>query len=94
MKMALKSLVFVLLLAAGHGHVGAGVGRVEVREAEAQLSNIFGSLYSVRIGGILFCTPNGNILMGVNATATPVFPSKYKVLIHPSISTYTACIHV
>ncbi|KAH6808687.1 Pollen Ole e 1 allergen and extensin family protein [Perilla frutescens var. frutescens] len=38
------------------------------------LGGIFGPLFSLlRIQGILYCTPNGNI--GVNGTSTPVFPN-------------------
>lgn len=63
--MALKSLLFVSLLVA--------VGAAPV--AEAQFGSIIGSLFSlIRIQGKLFCTENGGV--GVNGTATPVFPSK------------------
>ncbi|KAJ9699607.1 hypothetical protein PVL29_005465 [Vitis rotundifolia] len=58
--MALKSLLFVSLLVA--------VAAAPV--AEAQLGSIFNL---IRIQGNLFCTANGN--MGVNGTATPVFPN-------------------
>ncbi|CBI22995.3 hypothetical protein VitviT2T_006016 [Vitis vinifera] len=62
--MALKSLLFFSLLVA--------VAAAPV--AEAQLGNIIGSILDlIRIQGNLFCTANGN--MGVNGTATPVFPN-------------------
>ncbi|KAL0388803.1 UNVERIFIED_CONTAM: hypothetical protein Sradi_2762100 [Sesamum radiatum] len=62
--MALKSLLLFSLLIAG----------IAVPLAEAQLGGILGPLLGLfRIQGILYCTPNGNI--GVNATATPVFPT-------------------
>lgn len=68
--MALKSLLFFSLLVA--------VAAAPV--AEAQLGNIIGSILDlIRIQGNLFCTANGN--MGVNGTATPVFPCKLSKII-------------
>ena len=65
--MALKSLVLVCILAA--------VGAACIPVGEAQLGGIIGSIFNlIHIGGNLFSTLNGN--MGVNGTATPVFPSK------------------
>ncbi|GFQ05914.1 phylloplanin [Phtheirospermum japonicum] len=62
--MALKSiLVFSLLIAS-----------IAMPLAEAQLGGILGPLIGLlRIQGVLYCTPNGNI--GVNGTTTPVFPN-------------------
>uniref|UniRef100_A0A5B7BLH4 Putative Pollen Ole e 1 allergen and extensin family protein n=1 Tax=Davidia involucrata TaxID=16924 RepID=A0A5B7BLH4_DAVIN len=61
--MALKSPLFVLLL----------VAAMAIPKAEAQLGLLNGLLGLIRIQGTLFCTVNGN--MGVNGTATPVFPN-------------------
>ncbi|KAK6138946.1 hypothetical protein DH2020_027310 [Rehmannia glutinosa] len=63
--MALKSLVVFSLLIVG----------IAMPLAHAQLlGGILGPLLGLlRIQGILYCTPNGNI--GVNGTATPVFPN-------------------
>ncbi|KAA8548927.1 hypothetical protein F0562_000611 [Nyssa sinensis] len=61
--MALKSLLLVLLL----------VAAMATPIAEAQLGLISGLLGLIRVQGTLFCTVNGN--MGVNGTATPVFPN-------------------
>ena len=67
--MALKSLLFVSLF----------VAVMAAQMAEAQLGLISGLLGLIRIQGTVFCTANGN--MGVNGTATPVFPSKLFALI-------------
>lgn len=67
--MALKSLLLFSLLIAG----------IALPISQAQLGGILGPLLGLlRIQGIIYCTPNGNI--GVNGTTTPVFPSKFK---HP-----------
>ncbi|CAA0834217.1 Pollen Ole e 1 allergen and extensin family protein [Striga hermonthica] len=63
--MALKSVIVVSLLLAC----------IAMPLAEAQLLGgllqpLFGLL---RVQGIVYCTPNGNI--GVNGTSTPVFPN-------------------
>ncbi|KAG6431177.1 hypothetical protein SASPL_109254 [Salvia splendens] len=65
--MALKSLLVLGLL----------IGCIALPLAQAQLGGLGGLLGPIfgllRIQGILFCTPNGNV--GVSATATPVFPN-------------------
>ncbi|CAA3033364.1 Hypothetical predicted protein [Olea europaea subsp. europaea] len=61
--MALRSLIFVSILFAA----------IAFPMAEAQLGIIGNLLGLLRIQGILYCTPTGNI--GVNGTATPVFPN-------------------
>ncbi|KAL3812906.1 hypothetical protein ACJIZ3_014174 [Penstemon smallii] len=62
--MALKSLVLLTLLV-----VAAAIA---VPMAQAQLGGLLGPLLGlVRIQGVLYCTPNGDI--GVNGTSTPVF---------------------
>lgn len=67
--MALKSLLVLGLL----------IGCFALPLAQAQLGGLGGLLGPIlgllRIQGVLFCTPNGNV--GVNATATPVFPSTF-----------------
>ncbi|XP_047945099.1 phylloplanin-like [Salvia hispanica] len=65
--MALKSLLGLGLL----------IGCIALPLAQAQLVGLGGLLGPnfglLRIQGVLFCTSNGNV--GVNATATPVFPN-------------------
>ncbi|KAK0608143.1 hypothetical protein LWI29_026145 [Acer saccharum] len=63
MALNLKSLLFVSLF----------VALMTAPIAEAQLGLISGLLGLIRIQGTVFCTSNGN--MGVNGTATPVFPN-------------------
>ncbi|KAG8369927.1 hypothetical protein BUALT_Bualt14G0064200 [Buddleja alternifolia] len=59
--MALKSLVLFTLL----------VVAIAMPMAQAQLGGLLGPLLGLlRIQGILYCTPNGNV--GVNGTATPI----------------------
>lgn len=44
-------------------------------QAQLGLGGLLGPILGLlRIQGVLYCTPNGSI--GVNGTATPVFPSK------------------
>ncbi|CAK9138975.1 unnamed protein product [Ilex paraguariensis] len=61
--MAFKSVLFVSLL----------IAAMAAPIAEAQLGLISGLLGLIRIQGTVFCTANGN--MGVNGTATPIFPN-------------------
>ncbi|XP_059630441.1 phylloplanin-like [Cornus florida] len=61
--MALKSVLFVCLL----------VATIAAPIANAQLGLIGSLLGLIRVQGTLFCTLNG--AMGVNGTATPVFPN-------------------
>ncbi|KAK8595290.1 hypothetical protein V6N13_123170 [Hibiscus sabdariffa] len=64
--MAMKTLMFVCVLVAAMALVAP--------MAEAQLGGLIGNLLGlIRITGTLFCTVDGN--MGVNGTATPVFPN-------------------
>ncbi|KAK8508497.1 hypothetical protein V6N13_022945 [Hibiscus sabdariffa] len=67
--MAMKTLMFVCVLVAALALVAP--------MAEAQLGGIGGLIGNllglIRITGTLFCTVDGN--MGVNGTATPVFPN-------------------
>lgn len=60
----LKSVLFVLVMIIG---VGAPL------MVEAQLVTIDNLLSLIKIQGTVFCTANGNI--GINATATPIFPN-------------------
>ncbi|XP_022137816.1 phylloplanin-like [Momordica charantia] len=62
--MGLRSVLLVLVMAAA---VGAPL------MVEAQLGIIGSLLGLIRIQGTVFCTANGNI--GINGTATPVFPN-------------------
>ena len=69
--MALKTLMFVCLLVAAMA--------LAAPMAEAQLGGLISGLLGlIKIQGTLFCTVDGNI--GVNGTATPVFPSKFLLL--------------
>lgn len=70
----LKSVLFVLVMIIG---VGAPL------MVEAQLVTIDNLLSLIKIQGTVFCTANGNI--GINATATPIFPS---MLINLPISSF------
>ncbi|XVF62570.1 hypothetical protein PTKIN_Ptkin09bG0019000 [Pterospermum kingtungense] len=64
--MALKTLMFVCFLVAATMALVAPV-------AEAQLGGLItGLLGLIKIQGTVFCSVDGN--MGVNGTATPVFP--------------------
>ncbi|KAL8481493.1 hypothetical protein ACS0TY_027315 [Phlomoides rotata] len=59
--MALKTLVVLSFL-------------IALPLAQAQLGGLLGPLLGLlRIQGVVFCTPNGGI--GLNGTATPVFPN-------------------
>ncbi|CAK9318512.1 unnamed protein product [Citrullus colocynthis] len=60
----LKSVLFVLVMIIG---VGAPL------MVEAQLGIVGNLLSLIKIQGTVFCTANGNI--GINATATPIFPN-------------------
>lgn len=68
-RMGLRSVLLVLVMAAA---VGAPL------MVEAQLGIIGSLLGLIRIQGTVFCTANGNI--GINGTATPVFPSMPLIL--------------
>ncbi|XP_044487456.1 phylloplanin-like [Mangifera indica] len=61
--MALKSLLFVSLV------VAAAIAPM----VDAQLGIISSLVNLIYIQGTLYCTPNGNV--GVNGSATPVFPN-------------------
>ncbi|KAK6265379.1 hypothetical protein QUC31_016216 [Theobroma cacao] len=64
--MALKTLMYVCLLVAAMA--------LAAPMAEAQLGGLISGLLGlIRIQGTVFCTMDGN--MGVNGTATPVFPN-------------------
>ncbi|XP_022973793.1 phylloplanin-like [Cucurbita maxima] len=63
--MGLKSVLFVLVMAAAMG--------APLMVAEAQLGSIGSLLSLTRIQGTVFCTADGNI--GANGTATPIFPN-------------------
>ncbi|XVE82162.1 hypothetical protein DITRI_Ditri15bG0124600 [Diplodiscus trichospermus] len=64
--MALKTLIFVCFLVAAMALVAP--------MAEAQLGGLISGLLGlIKIQGTLFCTVDGS--MGVNGTATPVFPN-------------------
>ncbi|XP_038903470.1 phylloplanin-like [Benincasa hispida] len=62
--MGLKSVLFVLVIV---GAMGAPL------MVEAQLGIVGSLLGLIRIQGTVFCTANGNI--GINGTATPIFPN-------------------
>ncbi|MBA0664828.1 hypothetical protein Goklo_004775 [Gossypium klotzschianum] len=67
--MALKTLMLVCLLVAAMAFIPP--------IAEAQLGGLISGLLGlIRIQGTVFCTVDGN--MGVNGTATPVFPLWWK----------------
>ncbi|XWS39017.1 hypothetical protein CRYUN_Cryun18bG0014000 [Craigia yunnanensis] len=64
--MALKTLMFFCLLVAAMA--------LAAPMAEAQLGGLISGLLGlIKIQGTLFCTVDGN--MGVNGSATPVFPN-------------------
>lgn len=68
--MALKTLMFVCFLVATMAMVAPPMA-----EAQQLGGLISGLLGLTKIQGTLFCTVDGNI--GVNGSATPVFPSKF-----------------
>lgn len=71
--MALKTLMLLCLLVAAMALIPP--------MAEAQLSGLISGLLGlIKIQGTVFCTVDGN--MGVNGTATPVFPSKLLLFCH------------
>ncbi|XP_021905026.1 phylloplanin-like [Carica papaya] len=64
--MAFKSsLLFTFLL----------ISAISAPIAQSQLGLIGQLLGLIRITGTVFCTSNGNLNVGVNASSTPVFPN-------------------